>query len=127
MNKSQAIGRRCWVISAGNMPLCSTGAEPLNTSHDMISVLNTGPEDCKFHLTFYYGERDPVGPYELKCRARRVLAFRINDLIDPEAVPLDTDYALVLEATHPVVVQLTRKDTSQAANSVTSLMAFPFG
>jgi hypothetical protein len=41
------------------------------------------------------------------------------------AMPLDTPYAALLVADHPVVVQFTRHDTSQAANAIATTLAFP--
>ena len=40
------------------------------------------------------------------------------------AMPLDTPYAALLIADHPVVVQFTRHDTSQAANAIATTLAF---
>jgi hypothetical protein len=61
----------------------------------------------------------------LTVPGKRVRSIRFNDLIDPQAMPLDTDYACVLESSVPVIVQFTRMDTSQAENAIASLMAFP--
>jgi hypothetical protein len=38
---------------------------------------------------------------------------RFNDLIDPEALPLDTPYAAVIEANVPIVVQFGRLDSGR--------------
>jgi hypothetical protein len=76
-------------------------------------------------LTIYYEDHEPVGPYPLKVAAQRVRHVRFNDLIDPQALPLDTPYAVLVVADHPVVVQFTRRDTSQAANSVATTLAYP--
>ncbi|MBX3171730.1 MAG: sensory rhodopsin transducer, partial [Candidatus Eremiobacteraeota bacterium] len=94
------------------IPLRCTGAEPENTSCDKLSILNTGIQESQLELVFYYSDRGPIRPYRLKVPAQRIFAFRINDLIDPQAVPLKTDYALVLTASRPVFVQFTRKDIS---------------
>jgi hypothetical protein len=57
--------------------------------------------------------------------ARRTKHLRFNDLTDPAPIPLDTDYASVIESTHPIVVQHTRLDSRQAENALFSTMAFP--
>jgi len=61
----------------------------------------------------------------MKVEGRRVRHVRFNDLIDPQAMPLDTDYACIVESNVPVVVQFARTDTSQAENAIFSTMAFP--
>ena len=66
-----------------------------------------------------------MGPYPLKVSPRRVRHTRINDLMNPLAIPLDTDYAAVIESTVPIVVLFSRQDTRQAANVITFTLAFP--
>lgn len=119
------IGRSMWVIAGGRVPLDSTGPEPEHTSRDELYLLNTGDQDAQVEIRFYYGDRDPVGPYRLRVPAARVRHVRINDLIDPEAVPLDTPYGCVVSADVAVVVQFARHDTSQPANALLGLAAYP--
>lgn len=119
------VGRKRWVISGGHIPLRSTGREPEFTSFDRLSVLNVSDQTAEIEITLYYSDHAPVGPYPLKIDARRVRKFRFNDLIDPEAIPLDRDYGAVIESNVPIVVQFTRQDTSQAANGLLGTMAFP--
>jgi hypothetical protein len=118
-------GAKVWAIPGGHMPLLSSGAEPRDTSHDELCVLNAGHFDAQLQLTIYYEDRESVGPYPLKVAAQRVRQVRFNDLIDPQALPLDTPYAVLVVADHPVVVQFTRRDTSQAANAIATTLAFP--
>ena len=77
------------------------------------------------HITIYYSDREPVGPYEIRVAAQRVKQVRFNDLIDPEVIPLDIDYAAVIHSSMPVVVQFTRFDSSQAENAVATTIAVP--
>lgn len=121
----KTIGAKVWAIPGGHMPLLSSGAEPANTSRDELCVLNAGHSDAQLQLTIYYEEHEPVGPYPLKVAAQRVRHVRFNDLIDPQALPLDTPYAALIVSDHPVVVQFTRRDTSQAANAIATTLAFP--
>ena len=120
----KAIGAKVWAIPGGHIPLRSSGEEPRDTSCDELCVLNAGPADVKLEQTIYYSDHDPVGPYPLAVPAQRVRHVRFNDLIDPQALPLGTAYAALVVADHPVVVQFTRRDTSQAANAVATTLAF---
>ena len=106
------IGRKTWVIPGGQIPLHSQGAEPENTSRDELFLLNTGKVEARLEMTIYYADRDPVGPYALTVPPRRMRNVRFNDLIDPEALPLDTPYAAVIGASVPIVVQFGRLDSS---------------
>jgi hypothetical protein len=118
------LGRTCWAIAGGHIPLHSTGEEPAWTSRDVLCVLNTTDGDAQVTLTLVYADQEPVGPYALVVPARRVRHVRFNDLIDPLVIPLDTPYAAVIESDVPIVVQWTRVDTGQAANAIASLIAF---
>jgi hypothetical protein len=121
----KAIGQRQWVIPGGHVPGTSTGAEPEFTSFDQVCILNSGDKEAEIEITIYHTDREPVGPYPLTIGARRVRHTRINDLINPLAVPLDTDYAVVIESNVPIVVLFSRQDTRQTANAIAFTLAFP--
>jgi hypothetical protein len=118
------MGRSTWVIPGGHIPLNSTGHEPTFTSHDKLCVLNVADEDAELEIFIYYADREPVGPYCVTVPARRTAHIRFNDLIDPEAIFLDVDYASVLTSTIPVVVQFSRLDSSQFENAMMSAIAW---
>jgi hypothetical protein len=118
------IGKTEWVIPAGHIPLHSTGAEPAFTSHDKISVLNTGRQPAKLQLTFFYADEDPIGPYGCQVAGLRIRKIRINDLIDPLPVFLDRPYSLVVRSNRPVVVQFSRQSTGQRSCALGGGMAF---
>lgn len=121
----ESIGRKVWAIAEGYIPPSSTGPEPQMTSHETVCMLNTGDRDANVEITIYFRDREPAGPYKVKVAARRTKHLRFNDLIDPEPIPLDTDYASVIRADVPIVVQHTRLDSRQAENALLSTIAFP--
>lgn len=53
--------------------------------------------------------------------------MRVNDLIDPEAVPYDTDYGVVVRSDVPVVVQHVRVDSRRAQVSMFASMGYAGG
>ncbi len=119
------IGRKAWAMTGGRIPLRGNGPEPDYSSQDQICLLNAGHREASVEMTVFYADRDPVGPYRMTVPARRTRRVRINDLIDPIPVPLDTDYACLLRSDEPVVVQFLRRDTSQAENAWLNLSAVP--
>ncbi len=119
------IGRNRWAIADGYIPGWSNGPEPQMLSHETLCILNAGDQPAHLRLTLYFKDRDPAGPYKVLVPARRTLHQRFNDLEDPEPVPLDTDYACVVESDVPVIVQHTRVDTRQAENALMTTMAWP--
>jgi hypothetical protein len=118
------IGRRLWAIAEGYIPGDSTGQGRAFESHETACLLNPGDEDASVEITLYFRDREPVGPYRVIVPARRTRHVRFNDLADPAPVPRDTDYASVIEASAPIVVQHTRLDSRQAALALLSTVAF---
>ena len=121
----KAIGHTMWVIPGGHVPGTSNGHEPEFTSFDQICILNTGDKEAEVEINIYHTDQEPVGPYPLKIAPRRVRHTRINDLMNPLAIPLDTDYAAVIESNVPIVVLFSRQDTRQTANTIAFTLAFP--
>ena len=119
------IGKKVWAIPGSNIPLDQTGPEPDFTSHDSLWMLNTTDRGAQVEITLYYADREPVGPYPLEVAPRRVRQVRFNDLIDPEAMPLETDYGAVITSDVPIVIQFTQMDTRQSENSRTVSLGFP--
>src|SRR5687767_4988412 len=120
---AESIGRKRWAIAEGYIPEQSHGHEPEMTSHEAVCILNAGDDDAHITLTVYYTDREPIGPYNITVPARRTRHVRFNDLIDPQPVPLGTNYASVLKSDVPVVVQHTRLDSRQAENAIMTTIA----
>ncbi len=117
------IGLHRWAIAEGYIPSASTGPEPAMTSHETACILNAGDREARVRIWVYFTDRDPAGPYVVTVPPRRTRHVRFNDLRDPEPVPRDTDYASVIEADVPIVVQHTRLDSRQAENAILSTIA----
>jgi hypothetical protein len=119
------IGHRRWAIAEGYIPPGSHGAGRAMVSHETVCLLNAGDRDAHVSITVYFADREPVGPYELTVPARRTRHVRFNDLLEPEPIPVDTDFASVITSDEPVVAQHTRLDTRQAELGLLSTIAFP--
>lgn len=124
----EAIGQRRWVIPEGFIPSRSmANADRPLISHEAFCVLNAGDKDADVRVTLFFTDREPVGPYRMTVGARRTCHFRFNELKEPEEVPLDTDYASVIESDVPIIVQHTRLDSRAAEIALLSTMAYPAG
>ena len=118
------IGRRTWAIAEGYIPGSSTGPGPEMTSHETACILNAGDEPAHVEITVYFTDREPAGPYRLIVEPRRTRHVRFNDLAEPEPLPRDTEYASVIQADRPVVVQHSRLDSRQAENALMTTIAY---
>jgi hypothetical protein len=119
-----AIGRKIWAIAEGYIPSGGISGDRKLTPHETACILNAGDEDAQITITLYFTDREPVGPYRVRVPARRTLHLQFNDLRDPEPVPLDTDYASVIESNVPIVVQHTRLDSRDPNIALLSTIAF---
>ncbi len=119
------IGATAWAIAEGYIPSGSTGTTPALISHETVCILNAGARDADVRITVFFADRDPAGPFRLAVKARRTRHIKFNDLSDPASIPRDTDFASLIEADVPIVVQHTRLDSRQPALALMSTIAFP--
>lgn len=118
------IGQKIWAIPEGYIPTTSNGPKPDMESHDTICVLNTNDQDADIEITFYFSDKEPVGPYKITVPAKRTHHIRTGDLQEPEPLPHGVDYASVVTANVPIIVQYTRLDSRQSENALLSTMAY---
>jgi hypothetical protein len=118
------MGATRWAIAEGYIPGWSHGPEPQFTSHETVCILNSSNEDAHVSITIFYSDREPAGPYRLTVPAQRTKHVRFNDLNEPELIPLDTDFASIIESDVPIVVQHTRLDSRQSENALLSTIAY---
>jgi hypothetical protein len=124
MSESRPLGRRRWVFAGGHVPVGSTGSEPEFTSREELDLLNDDEDAANVELRFLFEESDPAGPFRLRVEAHRVRHVRVNDLIDPHAIPLGVPFGLVVTSDVPVVAQLTRTDTRRGQLAVSVAPGF---
>jgi hypothetical protein len=121
----RALGRTRWAIPEGWLPAYSEGkGGRALSSHEAACLLNAGDEDAHVTVSVFFADREPAGPYRVTVPARRTLHLRFNDLRDPEPIPVETDYASVIESDVPIVVQHTRLDARQPESALMSTVAF---
>jgi hypothetical protein len=118
------IGKRIWSIAHGYIPQKSHGKEPEFVSQDKLSVLNTTNQPAKLEIWIYYENKAPIGPYPLIVDAKRVRKFRLNDLIDPQAIPLGVNYSCIIYSSVPVVIQFSKQYTTQ--NEIAIMSTIPY-
>jgi hypothetical protein len=121
---NEPIGKVCWAIAEGYIPAYSNGPEPQFTSHETVCILNANDQDAHIEIIIFYSDKEPVGSYHLTVPARRTAHIRFNDLNDPESIPLDTDFASVIQSDVPIIVQHTRLDSRQSENALLSTIAY---
>ncbi len=118
---SVSEGARVWLVPDGFIPEGSTGA---HESHEAICVLNTSGEQARLSISFYFEERDPLKDVVVIVPPERTRHIRTDKIAGVE-IPRGVPYAVRVESSVPVTVQCSRMDTTQAALSLMTAMAYP--
>ena len=113
-----------WYIADMYWPKADNGAY---ISHEAISLLNTGNEDCEVKITMYFMDAEPKQCVPFICPARRTKHMRIDKIryLDGSEVQRGIGYAALIECSVPAIVQYTRVDTTQSELGVATTMAYP--
>jgi hypothetical protein len=114
-------GAREWLVPDGFIPEESSGSQE---SHEAICVLNTSGEEARLRISFYFEEREPIKDVEVVVPPERTRHIRTESLGGAE-IPRGVPYAMRVESSVPIVVQCSRMDTTQAALSLMTTMAYP--
>ena len=106
-------GRRIWYIPDCEMPPAGSG--PL-LGHESVIILNPGKEDATVEITLYYTDIPPQRGISVLVCAERVRCLRTNCPSDfgGRTLPVETQYAMRLESSVPIIVQYGRLDVRQA-------------
>lgn len=120
-NRTVAMaGKRSWFVPDAYLPAESSEAAP---SHESTCLLNAGDREARVRLTFFFEDRDPLGPVELALGARRTRHVRLDDpsQLGGLELPRGVPYAYAVESEQPIVVQHSRLDTSAGYTLSTSI------
>jgi hypothetical protein len=118
-----APGRRRWFVPDAYLPADSSGGF---VSHEAACVLNAGVRDARLRFTFFFEDRDPIGPVELTLAARRTWHVRLDDpaVLGGVELPRGVPYAYSVESDVPVVLQHSRLDTSGGGYTLFTTIAY---
>jgi hypothetical protein len=115
-------GKLRWYVPDAYIPgESSHGA----VSHESACLLNAGEEDARVRFTFFFEDRDPLGPVEVVLGARRSRHVRLDDPAQLGVeLPRDVPYAYEVESDVPVVLQHSRLDTSSGGYTLFTSIAY---
>jgi hypothetical protein len=126
----KAIGKKCWLIPDGYIPqLTENDSGNLNgyLSHECACVVNTGRKEARITLTLYFEDSPPKRMDGVVVPAERSLHLRMDflELDSQPAIDRGVPYSLLVESSEPIVVQMSRLDTTQNNMAFLSTMAYP--
>ena len=117
-------GHTLWLIADGYIPPKSSGELE---SHESICVLNCTEEDAELKMTVYFEDRPPLENIREVVPGRRTRHIRTSTLSSSggEGIPAGVPYALEVESNVPVLVQYSRLDATQPANTLMTAIGYP--
>ena len=109
---SDCIGKKLWLIPDCELP---PEGEGILKGHESVIIVNDCGEDAEIEVKLYFTDRESVGGIVWKVGADRVRCFRMNNPDDMGGfvVPKETQYAMKLVSSCPIVVQYGRLDNRQ--------------
>ena len=117
-------GARVWLVPDGYVPEESSGTQE---SHEAICVLNTSLEEARLSVSFYFEDRDPIKDVSVVVPSERTRHVRTDwpEQLGGVEIPRGVPYAVRVVSDVPVTVQHSRMDTTQAALSLMTTLAYP--
>ena len=107
-----AIGKKVWIIPDCELPPAGEGAAK---GHESVIIVNDSDVDAVIDVKIFFTDKDAYEEIKWTVKAGRVRCFRTNNIDDMcgYKVPLETQYAMKLESSQPIVVQYGRLDNRQ--------------
>ena len=107
-----SVGKCDWIIPDCELPPPGEGELK---GHESVIVVNDTNEPAKIKVSVFFVDKEPYEDIVWTVEPKRVRCFRMNNLEDMcgYAVPYETQYAMKLESSVPVVVQYGRLDNRQ--------------
>ena len=130
MKHTKPLGKRCWVVPDGFIPRI-TDADQNNRngylSHECICILNAGQTDAIVDLSVYFEDTPPKMIEGITVSAQRSRHLRMDELVinGSPAIERAKPYSMIVRSTEPIVVQMSRLDTTQDNMAFLSTMGFP--
>lgn len=94
-------------------------------SHEAVCLLNTDTEAVVANFTFYFEDREKMGPVAITIGGERTNHVRLDKLTAADGTPLiprGVPYAIMIECDKEIPVQYTRVDTTQPSLTITTTM-----
>jgi hypothetical protein len=91
-------------------------------------VLNPNEKDAEIKITFYYEDKEPVMTDAITVEAQRVRCMKTHEekYFGDKTQPLETQYAMKVESTEPIIVQYGRLDSRQVNLAYYTVMGYGF-
>ena len=119
----KVVGKKYWVIPDCELP---PEGEGIMKGHESVVIVNDGTKEAVIKVKLYFENQPAYEGITWKVAPQSVFCFRMNreDHMCGYKVPLETQYAMKLESSQPIVVQYGRLDNRQTNLAYYTTMAF---
>lgn len=117
------VGKKDWVIPDCELPPEGEGALK---GHESVVIVNDGNKKAVIKVKLYFVDINAYEGITWEVEPQKVRCFRMNNVKDMcgYVVPLETQYAMKLESSEPIVVQYGRLDNRQTNLAYYTTMAY---
>lgn len=117
------VGKKDWIIPDCELP---PEGEGVLKGHESVIIVNDTNKKAVIKVKLYFADKDAYVGITWEVEPQRVRCFRMNNTDDMcgFVVPMETQYAMKLESTQPIVVQYGRLDNRQTNLAYYTTLAY---
>ena len=117
------VGKKDWIIPDCELP---PEGEGVLKGHESVVIVNDSDKKAIIKVKLYFVDKDTYEGIVWEVEPQKVKCFRMNNVehMCGYVVPLETQYAMKLESSEPIVVQYGRLDNRQTNLAYYTTMAF---
>ena len=106
------VGKKNWIIPDCELP---PEGEGVLKGHESVIIVNDSNKPAIIKVKLYFADKECYNGITWTVEPQKVRCFRMNNVEDMcgFVVPMETQYAMKLESTEPIVVQYGRLDNRQ--------------
>ena len=117
------VGKKNWIIPDCELP---PEGEGVLKGHDSVIIVNDSNKPAIIKVKLYFADKECYNGITWTVEPQKVRCFRMNNVEDMcgFVVPMETQYAMKLESTEPIVVQYGRLDNRQTNLAYYTTLAY---
>ena len=110
---NNVLGKKNWIIPDCELPKPGEGVAK---GHESVIIVNDSDVDAEINVEIFFTDKDPYTDIKWTVGAKRVKCFRMNNLehMCGFEVPFETQYAMKISSSTPIVLQYGRLDNTQS-------------
>ena len=119
----KVVGKKYWIIPDAELP---PEGEGVMKGHESVVIVNDTNKPAVIDVKLFWEDKEPTTGIQWVVAPQTVKCFRMNNIehMCGVEIPLETQYAMKLSSSQPIVVQYGRLDNRQTNLAYYTTMAF---